>query len=66
MLAQVLQIFWGIEHLVKNRLISTLDKVIYFKGTIFFGLQNLSSIQQIWWRPAEKKLPVFSTCAFWI
>jgi hypothetical protein len=35
MLAQVLQIFWGKEHLVKNGLISTLDKVIYFKGTIF-------------------------------
>jgi hypothetical protein len=26
---------WGKEHLVKNWLISTLDKVIYFKGTIF-------------------------------
>jgi hypothetical protein len=35
MLAQILQIFLGKEHLVKNRLISTLDKVIYFKGTIF-------------------------------
>jgi hypothetical protein len=32
MLAHILQIFWGKEHLVKNRLISTLDKVIYFKG----------------------------------
>jgi hypothetical protein len=46
MLAQVLQIFLGREHLVKNRLISTLDKV-YIKGTIFqrstkplFTLQN--------------------------
>jgi hypothetical protein len=29
-------IFWE-EHLEKNRLISTLDKVIYFKGTIFQG-----------------------------
>jgi hypothetical protein len=28
-------IFGGKEHLVKNWLISTLDKVIYFKGTIF-------------------------------
>jgi hypothetical protein len=35
MLAQVLQIFFGKEHLVNNWLISTLDKVIYFKGTIF-------------------------------
>jgi hypothetical protein len=35
-LAQVLQIFFlGKEHLVKHRLISTLDKVIYFTGTIF-------------------------------
>jgi hypothetical protein len=35
MLAQALQIFWGKERLVKNWLISALDKVIYFKGTIF-------------------------------
>jgi hypothetical protein len=35
MLAQVLQIFLGKEHLVKNWLISTLDKVIYIKVTIF-------------------------------
>jgi hypothetical protein len=35
MLAQVLKIFFGKEHLVKNWLISTLDKVIYFKGTNF-------------------------------
>jgi hypothetical protein len=34
-LAQILQIFLGKEHLVKNWLIYTLDKVIYFKGTIF-------------------------------
>jgi hypothetical protein len=34
-LAQVLQIFFGKEHLEKNWLISTLDKVVYFKGTIF-------------------------------
>jgi uncharacterized protein YlzI (FlbEa/FlbD family) len=35
MLAKVLQIFLGKEHLVKSWLISTLDKVIYFKGKIF-------------------------------
>jgi hypothetical protein len=35
MLAQVLQIFLGKEHLVKNWLISTLDKVIYFKRDNF-------------------------------
>jgi hypothetical protein len=37
LLAQVLQIFWGKEHLVKNRLISTLDKVIYYKETFLQG-----------------------------
>jgi hypothetical protein len=57
MLAQVLKIFLGKEHLVKNRLISTLDKVIYFKGTIFCGLQNISSLHKIGWRSAEKILP---------
>jgi hypothetical protein len=35
MVAQALKIFLGKEQLVKNWLISTLDKVIYFKGTIF-------------------------------
>jgi hypothetical protein len=35
MLAQVLQIFLGKEHLVKNWLSSTLYKVVFFKGTIF-------------------------------
>jgi hypothetical protein len=35
MLAQVLQILWGKEHLVKNWLISTLDKVITSKEQIF-------------------------------
>jgi hypothetical protein len=35
MLAQVLQIFLGKERLVKNWPISTLDKVIYYKGIIF-------------------------------
>jgi hypothetical protein len=37
MLAQALQIFLGKEHLVKNRLISTLDKVFYYKGTFLQG-----------------------------
>jgi hypothetical protein len=37
MLGQALQtIFWGKEHLVKSWLISTLDKVIYLKGTNFY------------------------------
>jgi hypothetical protein len=37
MIAQVLEIFLGKEHLVENRLITTLDKVMYYKGTIFQG-----------------------------
>jgi hypothetical protein len=41
-LAQVLKIFFRKEHLVKNWLISTLDKVINFKGTIFSGVYKTS------------------------
>jgi hypothetical protein len=37
MLAQVLQIIFGKEHVVKKRLISTLDKVIYLEETFFQG-----------------------------
>jgi hypothetical protein len=37
MLAQVLKIFLGKEHLVKNWLIPTLDKVIYYEGTFLQG-----------------------------
>jgi hypothetical protein len=40
MLALALQKLLGKEHL----LISALDKVIYFKGASFRGLQNLSSL----------------------
>jgi hypothetical protein len=40
MLAQVLQIFLCKEHLVKNWLISTLDKEIHFKEQFFSGLQK--------------------------
>jgi hypothetical protein len=54
----------GTKHIVKNRLISTLDKVFYFKGTLFRGLQNLSSLHQIGWRSAEKISPFFKTCFF--
>jgi hypothetical protein len=42
MLAQVLQIFRGKEHLVKNWLISTLDKEIYIKGTICLRSMGLN------------------------
>jgi hypothetical protein len=40
MLAQVLQIFFGERTPCKNRPISTLDKVIYFKRTIFLQSRN--------------------------
>jgi hypothetical protein len=50
MFVLVLKIFLGKEHLVKNWLISTLDKAIYFKGIISRGLQNLSSLHKIGWR----------------
>jgi hypothetical protein len=61
MLAQVLQILLGKEHLVKNRLISTLDKVTYFKGTIFLWSTKplFTSLHKKGWRPAEKKSLVF-------
>jgi hypothetical protein len=29
--------FWGKERLVKNRLNSTIEKVVFFKGTFFQG-----------------------------
>jgi hypothetical protein len=59
MFAQVLKIFFGKEHLVKNRLISTLDKAIYFKGTIFQGSTKPRTSQK-WLEIAEKKLSLFS------
>jgi hypothetical protein len=59
MLAQVLQIFLGLEYLVKNWLISTLDKVIYFKGTIF------SLLHKIGWRSAENDI-FFLLCFFYV
>jgi hypothetical protein len=61
MLAQVLQIFFGKEHLVKkladlpNRLGNLLQRNIFFSG-----LQNLSSLHKIGWRSAEKKFSLFS------
>jgi hypothetical protein len=42
MFALVLQIFLGKEHLEKNWLISTLDKAIEYKGTIFQGAYKTS------------------------
>jgi hypothetical protein len=47
--------FWGkIICIFKNRLISTLDEVIYFKGTIFQGYTKCLSLHKIGWRSAEK------------
>jgi hypothetical protein len=45
----------GKEHLVNNRLISTLDKVIYLKGRIFSKVYE-TSLHKIGWRPADKKI----------
>jgi hypothetical protein len=45
------KLFWE-KHLVKNWLISTLDKELFCKG-----LQNLSSLHKTGWRSAEKIVP---------
>jgi hypothetical protein len=37
MLAQALQTFWVKKNLVKSLLISTLDKLIHYKGTFLQG-----------------------------
>jgi hypothetical protein len=63
-LAQVLPIFLGKEHLVVNRLNSTLDKVIYFKEHLFRDLQNISSLHKMGGDVLKKCLPVFKTCFF--
>jgi hypothetical protein len=52
MLALILQIFLGKEHLEKNWLISTPDKEIYFKGTIFQGTKKLHFTKYVGWRSA--------------
>jgi hypothetical protein len=60
MLGLAQQIFLGKEDLVKNRLISTADKVIYLKRNNFSGVyKNLSSLHEIGWRSAENILPFF-------
>jgi hypothetical protein len=50
---------FGQKNLVKSLLISTLDKIIYYIGTIF--LQSTKSLftSKIRWRPAEKNSPIF-------
>jgi hypothetical protein len=45
----------------RSLLISTLDKIIYYKGTFYRAQQNLSLQHKIGWRPAEKKSPLFSS-----
>jgi hypothetical protein len=42
MFALVLHLFFGKEHLAIDWLISSLDKLIYFKGTIFAGVYKTS------------------------
>jgi hypothetical protein len=60
MLAQVLQIFLWNEHLVKNLLISTLAKVIYFKETILQrSTKPLSTSQNRVEISLKKCLPFF-------
>jgi hypothetical protein len=61
MLAQVLQMFLGKDNLVNNRLTSTLDKVNYYKGTIFWQSTKLlfTSLHKIGWRSARKIIPFF-------
>jgi hypothetical protein len=60
MLAQVLQIFLWNEHLVKNLLISTLAKVIYFKETILQRSTKPLSTSQNRVEISWKKCPPFS------
>jgi hypothetical protein len=64
MLAQVLQIFLGKEHLVKNRLISTLDKAIYFKGKHFLRSTKPLFTTQNRLETSRKKFALFSTRVF--
>jgi hypothetical protein len=47
------------KNLVKSLLISTLDKVIYYKGIFYGAQQNLSVPHKIGWKPAEKKFALF-------
>jgi hypothetical protein len=54
-LEQILQIFFGKEHRVKNWLISTLD--LLQKEQFFSGLKNLSSLHKI--GDQLKNLPLF-------
>jgi hypothetical protein len=59
MLVQILQIFWGKEHLVKNWLLSTLDRVIYYKGTFLQGSTKPLFTTQNRLETSWKNLPVF-------
>jgi hypothetical protein len=64
MIGLVQQTFLAKKTLVKSVLISTLDRVIYYKGTFYRTQQNHSLKHKIGWRPAEKYSPLFSTCVF--
>jgi hypothetical protein len=58
-LLALLQIVWGKEHLIKNRLISTPDKVIYFKGTNFSAVYKTLLTSQNKVEISKKILPFF-------
>jgi hypothetical protein len=54
----------GEKHHVKNRLISTLDKVIYFKGTIFQGYAKPLFTSQNTVDISRKNIPFFKHASF--
>jgi hypothetical protein len=65
MLAQVLQIFLGKEHLVKNQLIFTLDKVIYVLQRSNFSAVFKTSLHFTKWGGDQlKKFSLFSNRLF--
>jgi hypothetical protein len=47
------------KNLAKSMLIPTLDKVIYYKGTLLQGSTKPLFTTQIGWRPVEKNSPFF-------
>jgi hypothetical protein len=61
---------WSSKHcwrknLLKCLLISTLDKVIYYKGTFLQNSTKPLNTKYVGWIPA-KKLPFISTCVFYV
>jgi hypothetical protein len=65
MFALVRQTFLAKKTLVKSLPISTLDKVIYYKGTFLQdSTKPLLTTQNMYVGDQLKKLPLFSTCVF--